>query len=943
MARTRLVTLVASLGLGLTSSPAASGDFAHFEASHVHPLALSERGDRLYAVNTPESRLAIFGIGRRGELTLLREVPVGLEPVSVARRPDTEELWIANHLSDSISIVDGARGQRIATLHVGDEPTDVAFARGRAFVALAGAESRVAVFDPDTRLETHSIDVFASDPRALAVSPGGRRVGLVVLESGNATTSLPEGAVARAGGPPPPDPPRGAWLPVNAPRVSLIVRHDPVTGRFADETGGDWSALADYALPDRDLFLIDAESAALVETVSGVGTSLFEVAFHPRTGAAWIPNTEAHNHVRFEPKLRGRFADTRVTIVDPGGRRTSVDLNPHVDESVTPGPPEEVALSLAQPGDGTFDRSGGRFYLTAFGSSKVAVLDGDSGRVLHRIDVAGGPSGVALDQGRNRLYVMSRFDHAISIVDTKRLRQVGSAGLSGPAGFDPSPPAVRDGRRFLYDARNSSGHGDLSCASCHLFANLDGLAWDLGDPQGEIQRYRDADWLRFAPNRGTRTFFDPMKGPMVTQTLRGLAGMEPFHWRGDRRNFQHFNGAFVSLMGRAAPLSDAEMDAFTAFIMTVGFPPNPFRGATDQLPSEIRGGDPTRGAELFAERGCHVCHAAPAGTTNNLTFATVGSQDIKIAHLRGVYEKMDDFVPNRLIPGVTANLGAREQRSGFGVLHGGALSIHEFLRAFGFSAEQSADVAAFLRAFPTGTPPCVGREVELTDASPPEALERAGELLGEAALLRCDVTARLDRGGAAIGWRYDPTAGGFRPDSGFAELLPAANLFDHAARGDRLTLLAVPAGSGSRLGIDRDRDGCLDADEAVRDDGHCYDPTLARIVVQPHQRVPFVRRDEDGSIRVALLGSDALDVGDVDLASLAFGPGGAALLESSTRGHARHEHGRPRDLDRDGHPDLLLRFDVRESALFRGAGPVCLLGRIAGAPFRSCDDLVVTR
>ena len=43
---------------------------------------------------------------------------------------------------------------------------------------------------------------------------------------------------------------------------------------------------------------------------------------------------------------------------------------------------------------------------------------------------------------------------------------------------------------------------------------------------------------------------------MTTQTLRGLQDMEPFHWRGDRQNFQHFNGAFVSLMGRGQPALD---------------------------------------------------------------------------------------------------------------------------------------------------------------------------------------------------------------------------------------------------------------------------------------------------------------------------------------------------------------------------------------------------
>jgi len=43
-----------------------------------------------------------------------------------------------------------------------------------------------------------------------------------------------------------------------------------------------------------------------------------------------------------------------------------------------------------------------------------------------------------------------------------------------------------------------------------------------------------------------------MKGPMTTQTLRGLNGLDPFHWRGDRTNFTHFNVAFPGLMGSSS-------------------------------------------------------------------------------------------------------------------------------------------------------------------------------------------------------------------------------------------------------------------------------------------------------------------------------------------------------------------------------------------------------
>jgi DNA-binding beta-propeller fold protein YncE len=59
-------------------------------------------------------------------------VPVGLEPVAIAARTNTE-VWVVNHLSDSISIVQidtvtPANSRVVRTLHTCDEPRDIVFA-----------------------------------------------------------------------------------------------------------------------------------------------------------------------------------------------------------------------------------------------------------------------------------------------------------------------------------------------------------------------------------------------------------------------------------------------------------------------------------------------------------------------------------------------------------------------------------------------------------------------------------------------------------------------------------------------------------------------------------------------------------------------------------------------------------------------------------------------
>src|SRR5262249_39575992 len=131
-----------------------------FESGPVRPLALSPSGKTLYAANTPDNRLEVFRVMPNG-LQHLGSVPVGLEPVAVAAVSD-EEVWVVNHLSDSVSIVEiangahgdgaggGPVGRVVRTLLVGDEPRDIVFAgpgRRRAFITTAHRGQNVP-YDP---------------------------------------------------------------------------------------------------------------------------------------------------------------------------------------------------------------------------------------------------------------------------------------------------------------------------------------------------------------------------------------------------------------------------------------------------------------------------------------------------------------------------------------------------------------------------------------------------------------------------------------------------------------------------------------------------------------------------------------------------------------------------------------------------------------------------
>src|SRR6476469_3509499 len=77
--------------------------FVEFERGQVRPLAMSTDGQKLFAVNTPNGTLEVFDLSS-GSPVFQYRVAVGLEPVAVAART-ASEVWVVNHLSDSVSIV----------------------------------------------------------------------------------------------------------------------------------------------------------------------------------------------------------------------------------------------------------------------------------------------------------------------------------------------------------------------------------------------------------------------------------------------------------------------------------------------------------------------------------------------------------------------------------------------------------------------------------------------------------------------------------------------------------------------------------------------------------------------------------------------------------------------------------------------------------------------
>ena len=103
LARTPAFVVMFLLHCGAATAQLPS--YTLFESGPVTPTALSRDGSRLFAVNTPHGRLEIRAPISYGKALEVASVPVGLEPVSVAAR-NNSEVWVVNHVSDGVSIVD---------------------------------------------------------------------------------------------------------------------------------------------------------------------------------------------------------------------------------------------------------------------------------------------------------------------------------------------------------------------------------------------------------------------------------------------------------------------------------------------------------------------------------------------------------------------------------------------------------------------------------------------------------------------------------------------------------------------------------------------------------------------------------------------------------------------------------------------------------------------
>lgn len=635
----------------------------NFESPHSNPIAYNSLSNLVYVTNTPADTVDVIDAETR---IVVARINVGIDPVGIAVREDGKEVWVANHVSDSVSVIDS--DQESSTYHqvvhtiqifdldgfytLFDDPFGIVFANiDTAYVALSSS-NRIAKIDVATRGISDILNVTAQDPRALAVRDD--RLYVIPFESNNQTQI-------------------SGCYPENL-ESDENCTFDALAHVVNAMDGADQSTSAGYVadivredrIPDRDLYVFDTNAPPFgkdpLQIVDSLGTLLYGIAVDSQH-RVYVAQAEARNDANGKAGTKGhglaemenRAFLNQITKVDCSGAECSdpvfFDLEP-----LPPDHPME-GMALATPFGIQISEDDSTLVVTAAASNRVFTMDAASGAVLGRIEVGAIPRGLSLlsntDGTPFQAWVLNALENSISLVDLEDLSNpslVTTIQLE-----DPTDPMLKLGRILFNDA-NASSTETFACASCHPDGHTDQLLWVLETPLCS----NGCDQIQ----------------PRLVQDIRRLRGSAPYHWDGtvgdpfggvntashnvlldpncDIENEESctlhlIDGSLATTMcdqedcetndeGKPGKLSGEERAALAKYLLSVPYPPSVERPITNELSSQALQGI----HEFHYEQQCGNCHRLPFWVNTN-----IGGSGMDIPSWRGANDRWKNAPQNR--------------------------------------------------------------------------------------------------------------------------------------------------------------------------------------------------------------------------------------------------------------------------------------------------------
>ena len=289
-----------------------------------------------------------------------------------------------------------------------------------------------------------------------------------------------------------------------APEIGVIVQWNG--SHWLDTIGRSWDSLVKFSLPDKDVFVIDANANPPQQLAA---RAVLQERRHDPLLDGREPGERQglrRQHRREEPRalrgpgdfagetLRGHLHESNITVLTPGGGVAVRHLKKHINYNscCAPIPNAENSKSLALPQQMAVTSNGQTLYVAALGSDKIgtfstAQLENNTfvpNAGSHISVSGGGPTGLVLDEDRKQIYVLTRFDNA-------NLDHQHDDEEQRPAHvpmYNPEPAERRERtslplRRLVLIEPRRFGVRELPRSS----ATWTDLAWNLGNPD-ELHR-----------------------------------------------------------------------------------------------------------------------------------------------------------------------------------------------------------------------------------------------------------------------------------------------------------------------------------------------------------------------------------------------------------------------------------------------------------------------
>ncbi|MCB9597315.1 MAG: c-type cytochrome [Sandaracinaceae bacterium] len=543
--------------------------------------------------------------GRRAEATRsVSVVPRPSDPAptsssSIAVDAARGRVWVVNPDADTVAVLSIEPLALVTEVTVGEHPRALAIAGARVAVACQGDDT-LRLLDAET-LEPRSTVAAGSEPWAVLADPRGGAF-FVASRAGTVTSVDPDGAIldALAVGPEP----RGLAMNADGALIATRWRSDEAGARVVSIDARDPRALAlgpETVLARQEGLDSDTDN-------DGVLSFLGQAVPSPDGRRVVLPALKANvvagafrTGLPLTSQTTARAALGEVLLGAPGAEARDSFRHSFDDLDFA------SAAVYAPMGD--------RLFVAMQGAQTVVVVDGFDFFTVASIDAVGeAPQGLALSPDGSMLFVQAFLSRTVRVYDVSSFATEPPLLAEIPTlAAEPLEAMVLEGKRIFYRSRDPrmSRTRYLSCATCHLDGEGDGLVWDF-------------------TQRG--------EGLRNTIELRGRAGRAPLHWTANFDEVQDFehdirggqggegflpDDVFHAMMrdetlgGPKAGLSP-ELDALAAYVASLDrFGTSPYRAIDDDAAR-------ARGAALFEGAGCPTCHAGEAYTDS----AFVGGEPV---------------------------------------------------------------------------------------------------------------------------------------------------------------------------------------------------------------------------------------------------------------------------------------------------------------------------